>query len=100
MLSVILNVMYRLYLIATLIQIAVLFHNDIKSDKFNGFTVCYNLIVGAAVVALNYDFQMLVEYFGLTYKSLIGMVFVWVATWAMYAWYPRVRRNPFWKSCY
>ena len=94
----VLTALYVLYILATLAQIAVLLFNDLKSGKFNLFTILYNAVIGILVVALNYDFQVLVRYFGLSGKSIVGLFLVWAATWALYAWYPRIRRNPFWRA--
>ena len=101
--SVILTVAYIMYVVLTIMQLVVLLYNDFAHGKVSWWTLIYPTVVTGAVVAFNWEFSLLV---GL-YERPADMAIVWVAFillavcsyWA-YAYYPYVRRNPFWKSCY
>lgn len=98
--KIILIGMYVIYILVTLLQIGTILWQDIKHDRVDLYTLLFNIFMVVVLVALNYDFGVLVRYFGVSFKSLLGMLALAVGTWAAYAQYPIIRRNPFWKKTF
>lgn len=89
--------LYVIYILVTLLQVGTILYQDVKHDRVDLYTLLYNLFMLVVLVALNYDFGVLVQYFGISFKSILGLLALAVGTWAAYAQYPVIRRNPFWK---
>lgn len=95
--------LYLMYIALTVLQVAVLFINDFTHDRVSWWTVLYPTILSAFVVFFNWEFSLLVR----LYEHPGEMAIVWLVffilaifTYCGYAYYPRMRRNPFWKSTY
>ena len=98
--KLVLTVLYILYIITTLLQIAMILVSDIRHNRVDGYTLGYNLGMLVLVIVSNYDFGVLISYFGISFGSLVLFAVMWLFTWALYAYYPIMRINPFWKQCW
>ena len=101
--DVVLSVVQILHVVITIMQLAIILFNDFTHSNVSWWTLIYPTVVTGVVVTFNWEFSLLVALYDEPAKQLV----VWVAIillsissyWA-YAYYPYVRRNPFWKSSY
>ena len=99
--SVILAVAYVGYVLLSIAQLGTLLINDFVLGKVSWWTLIYPTVITGAVVMFNWEFSLLLS----IYEEPAQMVVVWIAfilltqfTYWSYAYYPKLRRNPFWRS--
>ena len=99
--TIVLALCYIFYIMVSLAQLGTLLFNDFHQNRVSWWTLIYPTVVTGAVVMFNWEFSLLLN----VYEKPADMVVVWIAfilltqfTYWAYAWYPRMRRNPFWNS--